>query len=726
MQFFDWQAEAKRRTWVLLWVYLGVLVLFVSCIYLGFAAIGLGAMQTDLGEISLEEDTSYQSDYGDPVRREAWKARNRTFGYASRPLRLFTEPSVHGFIYTAAAVSIFLALCAVYKSIMLGMGMSRFAYRMGGKTVSSDSSEFKERVLQNVTEEVAIAASCPAPLVFVLEGQRGLNAFAMGNPRRGALIAVTEGLLGALSRDELQAVVAHEMSHVVHGDSELNAKMLAMNHGLLVTHAIGKTVIEAMFRVNNRYDSVWSFRGGSSRKETGPNLLLPVALVLLIVGYIGLFFAGLVRLAVSRQREYLADAAAVQYTRNPGALASALKKIGGASLQGTVRHRDAESYSHFFFASPGTFSFWGLLSSHPPLTDRIKRLDPQFEGEFSGSDTVHPPLAELDPDTRAVMGFTQAGTESEGGEPKLSALEQHDKDFAAGFGAASLLLLHAAKAERGVTQAGAELSAAQLGRDILSAIPEHIRRESHEAHAAQAILFALVMADTRSRSEEQWTYLRKHDFDGVLRETRRYSEYLESAPLFVRLPLTEMAISSLEKMSAPQFRRFKSILRYLVKVDNHCSLYEFVLQRLIIDRMNLDTVHPSDTTMKTRASGTFEKTASSLCICLAALTTRSDDVREKRKRKTDWRDAALAGLTALGITSNRDVLAVTKPTYRELDTAISAAKTMSFNQRVRLFSALEQVVLQDKSVSVEEAELLHCVGLSLELSLSPEVFGAGS
>ncbi len=241
-----------------------------------------------------------------------------------------------------------------------------------------DSTDPDERRLLNVVEEMAIASGLPVPPVYLLENEPGINAFAAGHTPGDAVIAVTSGTLRRLSRDELQGVIGHEFSHILNGDMRLNIRLMGVLFGILVIGIVGWIIFRSSFGSPTRCPD-----DDDDRKGFNPIPLIGLALY--VIGYVGVFFGNLIKAAVSRQREFLADASAVQFTRNPDGLAGALKKIGALAEGSQIQDPHAEEASHLFFgkAVGGLDHFFGLLASHPPLVERIRRIDPSFTGDFS-------------------------------------------------------------------------------------------------------------------------------------------------------------------------------------------------------------------------------------------------------------------------------------------------------------------------------------------------------
>src|SRR5262245_37625861 len=274
-------------------------------------------------------------------------------------------------LFAAAGVGLVVGGASAFKVAQLASGGQAVALMMGGREVPRTTRDARERRLLNVVEEMAIAAGVPVPPVYILE-EPGINAFAAGYAPGDAVVAVSEGCLRYLTRDELQGVVAHEFSHILNGDMRLNICLIGLIFGIMALTLVGRIL---MLSSGGR-------RSSSNRRDSGGGLVL-VGLGLFILGLVGAFFGRLIQAAVSRQREYLADASAVQFTRNPDGIAGALKKIGGLKEGSSISNPEAAEVAHMFFASAFLGGgLGGLLATHPPLLDRIRRLDPQFDGTF--------------------------------------------------------------------------------------------------------------------------------------------------------------------------------------------------------------------------------------------------------------------------------------------------------------------------------------------------------
>ncbi|MGH8649511.1 MAG: M48 family metallopeptidase, partial [Burkholderiales bacterium] len=350
----------------------------------------------------------------------------------------------------------------------LSIGENELAMLLAGKRVPRGSGIDAERKLINVVDEMAIAAGLAAPPVYVLSRERGINAFAAGWDVSGAVVAVTRGTLETLTRDELQGVVAHEFSHILNGDMRLNVRMMGVLEGIVFLSSIGAFAMRSVSQSRGRKDSA---SGG----------IFVVGLALFIIGYVGLFFARIIKAAVSRQREFLADASSVQFTRNPDGLAGALDQIGLVPEGARIANRYAEEMAHMYFGQAISVWLGGLFDTHPPLEERIARVRPGFAP------------------TRYRAARPQA-------EPQEEALDRREAATAVLTAAAALPSTDERRTgdKRASWERSAEQSAALVGQleagkmdyaaRLLTALPEALRARLREPEGAPAAVISLLLA----------------------------------------------------------------------------------------------------------------------------------------------------------------------------------------------------------------------------------------
>ena len=343
MDFFERQRQAKKKTGVMVFLFC-VAVLLISL--LNFLIIA--AVIPFMGEDRKREGFDFST---------------------------LQDPSLAALVVLGTFVVIFLA--GLYRKSQLSGGGSSIASMMGGRLVNMASTDPDEQKLMNVVEEMAIASSVPMPEVYVMDGEKGINAFAAGYTVDDAVIGVTDGCMRRLQRDELQGVIAHEFSHILNQDMRLNFRLIAVVFGLLVLAQLGRLMMRIGFNSSGR-------RSSRSRNEGGGAALIGIAgLGIMASGGLGILMGNLIKSAVSRQREYLADSSAVQFTRNPEGLSGALKKIGALSSGSRLVSPHADEASHMFFGNGMRESWFSITSTHPPLLERIQLLEPSFDGDFS-------------------------------------------------------------------------------------------------------------------------------------------------------------------------------------------------------------------------------------------------------------------------------------------------------------------------------------------------------
>jgi Zn-dependent protease with chaperone function len=294
------------------------------------------------------------------------------------------------------------ALGCLYKMHVLSRGGLAVAELLGGRKIDSNPTDQDEKRLRDIVEEMAIAASLPVPEIYLLDRERGINTFAAGHTRDDVAIGVTFGCLKLLTRDELQGVVAHEFSHVLNGDARLNLKLMALVHGLFWPTIVGRVLVRGTTRAPEIGESIFD-------EGTHPVFLptAPLGMLFLIIGGISSPLVRLLKSLICREREWLADAAAVQFTRNPAGISGALKKIGGLFKQGRLDTPFAETASHLYFANSAYDPWFDFLSTHPPLAKRILAIDPAFDGQFAHVQSLPRPTEDISQEAKYDRAYEE-------------------------------------------------------------------------------------------------------------------------------------------------------------------------------------------------------------------------------------------------------------------------------------------------------------------------------
>ncbi|MCS0047474.1 M48 family metallopeptidase [Vibrio antiquarius] len=426
-----------------------------------------------------------------------------------------------------AGVLLVVAISSMVRlSALTSNGGRGVAESIGGKLISSNTLDAKHRQLLNVVEEMAIASGIPVPPVYVMQEERGINAFAAGMSIDDAVIGVTQGALDSFTRDELQGVIAHEFSHILNGDMRLNTRLIGVLFGITCIAHFGHLVLD-----NTHHTSRVS--RSSSDSDKGFAVIMLIAIICLVLGWIGTLFGSMIKAAISRQREFLADASAVQFTRNDQGIAGALKKIGSHMAGSSLNTKASDEMSHMMFGQSKISGFSGLFATHPPLEERIRRIEPGWDGSFSQSS--HRPTTSFENDN--VSGFS-SGTSTQPEKPTT-----------------------------------AELS--EVGQQLLNQLPSELIDIAREPYSARFIAFALIF----DGSELQREMIKSHIPNVSQAQLLPWLDY--DLPLHLRFPLLELSIPALKSLSEGQKNRLCQVLRELSQTDDHYSLAEWCVINLL-------------------------------------------------------------------------------------------------------------------------------------------------
>ena len=556
------------------------------------------------------------------------------------------------------------------------------AEMLGGKLVPVSTTNFIEKRFLNIVEEMAIASGVPVPPVYVMDQEKGINAFAAGFRPDDAVIGITRGSLETLNREELQGVVAHEFSHILNGDMWLDLKLVGFLHGILLIALIGRSILR-----------------GSSRSRNGKNSggVAILGLVLLILGYIGVLFGKLIKSGVSRQREYLADASAVQFTRNPGGLAGALKKIGGLEAGSLLDHSKAEEISHMFFSNGLKASWIGAFSTHPPLADRITRLDPAFNGKYPKVQRSQEPDSEKDKIDSSPSSVKEQ--QPFGKMPK---------------GAAIIALAVLAADPKNITRdIGTPLREhMEYARRLLDSLPVQVREAASDPFGARAVIYGLLLDKDESVRATQMTQLQITADHAVFEATEKIFPFMLALDEESRLPLMDLTMPSLRSMSLEQFRRFEENVESLLKSDSKRSLFEFIVQHVIIRRLerNFITVQRSITIIDSIRDVAEE--ISCILSLLANLGHESDEA------------PGAFGVAAATFTQDDFTLHyMDRKECRDIKLAAILNRLANLSPRVKqsLITSCFQCLVHDEQITMKEAEFFRLLVYALDCPLPPWV-----
>ncbi|MDZ7803613.1 M48 family metallopeptidase [Thiohalophilus sp.] len=647
MDFFEAQDRARRQTgWLVLLFMLAVagLILLTNLLVLGVLAYNQTGVPTFSPALLAEQ---FQWDV---------------------------------FLGVAAVIIALVFLGSAYKTMSLSGGGHKVAEMLGGRALSPDSRDPDERRVLNVVEEMAIAAGMPVPRVYLLE-EEGINAFAAGSSPNNAVIGITRGAMETLTRDELQGVIAHEFSHIFNGDMRMNIRLIGVLHGILLLALIGYFLLRSSYFVR-----------ASRNRQAGGLVVAIIALGvgLLVIGYVGHFFGQWIKAMVSRQREYLADASAVQFTRNKQGIAGALKKIGGAMHGSLLETPAASEYSHAYLAQGVKGFMQSLFSTHPPLPDRIKRLDPAWDGEFVVP--VKVPPGEATQTETPHMEAASGGTAATAAKPSI--------DIVGAVVAAGVL-----SAGRMVDQVGRfDKQQVEAAQAIIAAIPPSLREAAAEPFGARAVIYVLLLDPRPQVEREQQRLLEQQADPQVVELSKTLSAHRRELPEAARLPLIELTLPALEGLSDEQYRRFRAVVQALIAADKRVDLKEWILQRLVIRQLDQQfglrkparAVHGKLTRLKDE----FQ-----VMLSLVAHTEYPDAQQAEQAFDAGAAEADMTDLTLLP----RDALDL-----NTLNHALDTLEQLKPLAKPRLLKACAVCILHDGNTTVPAQELLRTLASCLD------------
>jgi Zn-dependent protease with chaperone function len=574
----------------------------------------------------------------------------------------------------ASVVVTVVLLGSLYKNIQLSSGGKAVAERLGGRLINLAPQNPEERRILNVVEEMAIASGTPVPPVYLLDDP-SINAFAAGLTPQDAVIGITRGAIFLLSRDELQGVIAHEFSHIFHGDMRLNTRLVAVLHGILLLGLIGGQLLDSS-RHGLRL-------GSSSDRNKSAGVFIAIGGALWVLGYAGTFFGNLIKAAVSRQREFLADAAAVQFTRNDQSIAGALKKIGGYASGSQLHASHAAEFSHMYFGPGIHMALGSLMATHPPLEERIRRVEPRWDGSF--------PSVTLPADayTPAVNHPADLG---DNWDTALSGFNAPAPSY-------SPQAAEHAIANIGKPQA-AHISAA---RNSLQRLPDALKAATHRSLDAQALMLGLLLSRDASCQAKQLALLQPRLNPDIAQVLEPLREQLSSLPAELRLPLLELAIPALKQLDPEQFAQLQRHLVLLAQADKVISLMEWSLLRIL--QRNVQGPRPIDGQYR------LIDMPAECAVLLSALAHAGHTNTEQAAQALAKACAALP-FEPVSLAANSGEL-------KTLDAALIRLSRLLPLQKPRLLKAMVICITHDGQINAAEAELMRAVADTLDCPMPP-------
>ena len=612
-------------------------------------------------------------------------------GGSHRRMSAAFHPSAGALAASSLIVLAIIVASMLYKISSLRAGGGVVARELGAKLVDLNdpqmASVFAYKRLHNVVEEIAIASGVPVPQVYVLENEAAINAFASGYTPSDAAVTVTRGCLERLNREELQGVIAHEFSHVLNGDMRLNIRLMGVLFGILVIGIVGRKMIE------------WSGRD----RDAGWQIAVGIAI--LIVGSIGLLFGRLIKAGISRQREFLADASAVQFTRQARGISGALKKIGGLPDGSKLASKDGEEVAHMLFGDGVGYS--ALFATHPPLHARIRAIDPSFDPheleQIALAMSAPAQMPTEDDEGAAISNFAPVGAVA-AATATASAVRSGDLPQAN-----AAITLTANKVVKQVAQPGSDdYSAANA---IHTTIAGDLRALAYAPDGAAQVIFALALdSSTEVRNKQLRSIEKNYD-----EETRTGVEHaaIEADKLhpMQRLPLAQLAFPALRRQTRPQLQMFLTTLNDLIQADGRMQLGEYCLVKLITVQV-IEALDPA----KARSAGNNKLTdcIAEVTVVIATIARYGNDDESEAER------AYLLGMNEV-LPDSIDVYQPPADFAQALDRALPKLDQLQPAGKELVVRGLTRAIGADGVVAVSEAEMLRTICAALHCPLPPQL-----
>jgi len=608
----------------------------------------------------------------------------------------------------------FLLVCGITLLLVLSGAMFKIsqlhrgggggvAEMLGGRQVRPETTDFFEQRLRNVVEEMAIASGVPVPPVYVLDHEHGINAFAAGFSPSDSVVAVTYGTMTGLTRDELQGVIAHEFSHIFNNDMRINLNLMGFLHGLLIIGLTGRVLLQFI-------GYGYSGRSRRNSKDSGQIVfaVMAAAITLMVVGFAGYFFCKLIKASISRQRERLADASAVQFTRNPEGLAGALKKIGGLAEGSRIHSPQAEQASHMFF---GNGLGRSLFNTHPPLAERVKWLEPSFNGKFERvtAEDLRTQLTRLE--------GAPTGTKAER-KPDVADMFTRPGKMAvtaAVLDAATQPQFRPNNPEALLDSIGAPMEKhADAARQLIDSIPAAVKDYARDPYGARMLIYFLLLDSNNDIRNKQLATIKEKAEVPVYETLIKALPNIDAIKPEMRLPIVDLSIPALRFLSTGQYQNFREIVQALIDADKQIDIFEYALQRVLVHHLNpVFGGKQKPRPVNYYAIRGLERETSTILTVLA------------RKGSDDPKEQIAAFTTAAG------KIAAPKADFRfleddecpwdRLDAALDKINEGSFKVKKWVLGAALTCLMHDRQITVEEVELFRAVADTLGCPVPPWV-----
>ncbi len=575
----------------------------------------------------------------------------------------------------------------IYQFINLAKGGEAVANMAKGRPINLDASSPHEQRLINLVEEMSIASGTPMPDLFVMDNEPSINAFVAGYEPTETVLVVTRGALENLSREELQGVIGHEFSHILNGDMRINVRLIAILAGILSIGQIGQFLLR--LTMNRSHFS-------SSKKNEGNILFFIAGLAMVCIGYIGLFFGRIIKAAISRQREYLADAASIQFTRNPEGIAAALYKIhdsqNGSRLAATYH---AEDINHLCFSEAIKMNFSGLLASHPPLPDRINAINTSYLARFRARSNISKRQTSAKANSAQTKSEAGHALQSEG----ISSFYQPSSDQSSKT-PSSLEVVQSAGA---VSPPHYDYALA-----LLASIPDQIKQLAHTPSGAKILLLSLMLKESADNLHTKAIASLSECNQSLLNNSKdtATAAHLSSITIKQRLPILEIALAALRQLDQTHKNDFIQDLANLARIDAKLTFFEFSL--LTLAKQQLSPQHGKK--LKTKYHSTNEVSDEIALILKMFAKAATSDLQEQQR---------LFSLAIQPFTIKIEWNNTFNVTEERISHSLNKLRLLSPLLKRPLLLSCAECVLADNSVHLKEYELLRLVSVVLDCPIPP-------
>lgn len=589
----------------------------------------------------------------------------------------------------STALFAFIVIASLYKLMTLLSGGSAIAQSLGGVVIPRNSKHPQQRKILNIVEEMALASGIPVPQVYLLNEQ-GINAFAAGWKISNAVIGITQGALEKLTRDELQGVIAHEFSHIFNGDMKINIRLIAILHSILMIGLMGHFALRSL-----RYSA-----STSSRKSNGGQaivFILVVGVIMTIIGYTGTFFGHWIKSLISKQREYLADASAVQFTRNSAGIANALKKIGGTPYGSQILYASAEEYSHGYFALSDLSSSFFSFATHPPLKHRIKRIQPNWNGHF------------IIPNKKAPANKKAAAKDNPTSPPKSQ------------LGTAAIISDIAINvALNNLGSIGTiNHKTLDIAQQWQQNIPDFVRLYAEEPSDARLLMFALLLNDKESDDKEsddkeniaknQLSIIESYQAKAS-KEVKWLAQQIKAIGLANDINIIDMALPSLQLMSLTQFNCFKNVIKKLIQADKKIDLKEWAIQRMLMQHLKTHFALRKKPLQQYFVLGSARKSIETVLSLLSHI--------EHKNKPDDAENSFNHAKKAINAYAFK-AIDIKEITLKSLNQAIDQIEQLKPPLKQKFLTAAIHCIAHDGEIKKQSYELLRAIASCIETPLAP-------